>query len=344
MPYLKNAWYAAGWSHELNDAPVALTVHDQPIVLYRSESGEAHALFDTCPHRFAPLSRGRVKGDRIICGYHGLEFNGAGSCVRNPHGKGVVPKALSVPSYPLVERYGMIWVWMGEAEAADPAKLPALPILEDPDFSWVHGSVHVDANYELVIDNLLDLSHVEFLHPFLASEGNSERTAFRAEQKGDEVSSYYDVQGEPVSGLFQLLWEGQEQIANMLAYMHWQAPSYLFLETGMSTGDEVGKSDPRIPTVHLLTPETEDSTRYFWCAGRNKLHEDENISGMLRFGIQTAFENEDEPMIKATRSRMNSNDLFAHRPALLPIDEAGVRARRVLARLIAEEQKSRVAA
>jgi vanillate O-demethylase monooxygenase subunit len=340
--YLRNAWYAAGWSRELGEKPVARTIHDQPIVLFRGEAGAPRALYDSCPHRFAPLSLGTVKGDRIACGYHGLEFDGTGGrCVRNPHGKGAIPAALSVRPYPVAERYGMIWVWMGAFERADPALLPELPILEDPDFSWVHGELHVQANYEMVIDNLLDLTHVEFLHPFLASPGNSERTRFRAEQKGDQVSSYYDIEGEPVSGLFRLLWDGPEESGDMRAYMHWTAPSSLLLETSIHLA---GGAGPRVPTVHLLTPETEDSTHYFWAAGRNCRHGDEQISGMLHFGIQGAFENEDEPMIRAARSRMRSNDLFAHKPALLPIDEGAVRARRIIKRMIETERQAEPAA
>lgn len=338
MPFLQNAWYAAGWSAALLDEPVAITIQNQPLVIYRKEDGTAVALFDSCPHRFAPLSRGKVKGDRIACGYHGLQFDGSGRCVLNPHGRGAVPAALSIRSYPLIERYGMNWVWMGQSDRADASLLPSLPALEDSELSWVYGQLHVVANYELVIDNLLDLSHVEFMHPFLAAEGNSARTLFRAEQSGDLVSAYYDIKGEPVSGLFQLLLTGPETHGDMRAYMHWMAPSNLYLDTGMTVSTEGKASAALIPTVHLLSPESDDTTNYFWAAGRNRCHGDEQISGMLRFGTQNAFENEDEPMIRAVRSRMHSNDLFAHKPALLPIDEAAVRARRVLARLIEEEQ------
>jgi vanillate O-demethylase monooxygenase subunit len=340
MPYLGNAWYAAGWSRDLEEAPIARTIHDQPIVLFRGADGVPSALYDACPHRFAPLSLGKVHGDRISCGYHGLEFDRSGHCVRNPHGKGSIPDALSVRAYPIAEKYGMLWIWMGDAQHADLATLPDLPGLEDPQFSWVHGQLHVSANYELVVDNLLDLSHVEFLHPFLASPGNAERTSFRAKQTEDRVSAFYDVKGEPITALFRILWEGDDAFGDLHAYMHWQAPSNLYLDTGMSPEGKDTSAGALIPTVHMLTPETENSTHYFWAAGRNRCHGNEQVSAMLHFGTQNAFENEDEPMIRAVRSRMTSNDLFAHRPALLPMDEAAVRARRVLSKKIAEENLS----
>ena len=341
MPYLRNAWYAAGWSSELGDTPVARTIHDEPIVLFRGADGVAAALYDACPHRFAPLSRGKVTADGIACGYHGLEFARSGACVRNPHGRGVIPAALSVRAYPVTERHGMTWIWMGEAERADPALLPSLPVMDDPAFSWVYGSLDVSADYELVIDNLLDLTHVEFLHPFLASPGNSQRTRFRAEQAGNRVSAYYDAAGEPISGLFRLLWDGPEETGEFKAYIHWDAPSNLYLANVLHVAERGTADDVRLPTFHLLTPATEDTTHYFWAAGRDRCRDSAEIDGMLRFGIQNAFENEDEPMIRAVRSRMRSNDLFAHKPALLSIDEAAVRARRVLARLIAQEASER---
>ncbi|MXO70057.1 Rieske 2Fe-2S domain-containing protein [Alteraurantiacibacter buctensis] len=335
MPFLFNAWYAAGWSKDIADKAVARTILGEPVVLFRQADGSTSALRDACPHRFAPLSLGRLTGSGVICPYHGLVFDGSGKCVRNPHG--AITGTLAVKSFPTCERYGMVWIWMGDTAQADPASLPPLHRMEREDLSWIHGQLHVDANYELVIDNLLDLSHVEFLHPLLASPGNSARTTFRAEQKDGVVSAYYDVRDEPITGLFQILWTDPAPTATLHAYMHWHAPANLDLDTGMISGEADG--GPKIPTVHLLTPETEHSTHYFWAAGRNREHDNRQVSGMLQFGTQNAFENEDEPMIRAVRSRMTSNDLFSHKPALLPIDKAAVMARRILqARIRAENR------
>lgn len=337
MPFLKNAWYAAGWGKDIVDKPIARTILGEPVVLFRQEDGAVvRALYDACPHRFAPLSLGRLTGDGLACLYHGLQFDGSGKCVRNPHGQGAIPSALSVRSYPTVERFGMVWIWMGDASAADPASLPPLERMERPDLSWIYGQLHVEANYELVTDNLLDLTHVEFLHPLLASPGNSARTTFRAEESDRVISALYDVRDEPITGLFQILWTDAAPTATLHAYMHWHAPANLELDTGMISEEADG--GPKIPTVHLLTPETENSTHYFWAAGRNRQHGNEQVSAMLHFGTQNAFENEDEPMIRAVRSRMRSNDLFSHKPALLPIDKAAVLARRRLLALIQAEE------
>ena len=136
MTYLRNAWYAAAWEDEVGRALFTRRILDEPILMYRKENGEAVALRDVCPHRFAPLNKGKLVGDRVQCGYHGLEFDGTGACVHNPHGNGRIPGTAKVAAYPAVERDGMIWIWMGEAELADPASSPTLAITAKPGARW----------------------------------------------------------------------------------------------------------------------------------------------------------------------------------------------------------------
>ena len=114
--YLRNAWYVAAWSDDLADGGVlGRTILKEPVVLYRKADGNVAALQDRCPHRFAPLSMGKVlNGDRIQCPYHGLEFNSSGTCVLNPHGTKNIPPRARVRSYPVTEKHKAIWIWMGE--------------------------------------------------------------------------------------------------------------------------------------------------------------------------------------------------------------------------------------
>lgn len=343
MTFLRNAWYPAAWSHDLGETALELQILDQMIVVFRGEGGHPKALYDACPHRFAPLSRGKLRDGRIICGYHGLEFDGTGRCVRNPHGNGKTVSALQVRSFPVAERYGMIWVWMGHESLDGSHPLPELPLFDDPELTWVYGQLNVRVNYELVTDNLLDLTHVEFLHPFLASPGNSARTHYHCEQTGDEVRSVYTIKEEPVTGLFQLLWPDAPATANMVADIVWQAPARLSLKTSMGQGESPAAHDPQLVVMHLLVPQGEEATRYFWAAGRNSAKDSENVSAMLKQGTQNAFEFEDEPMIAAVRSRMHSNDLIAHKPAILPFDVGAVRARRIVTRMLDEERAKHAA-
>lgn len=169
--FLHNSWYVAAWAHELGDRPLARTILGEPIVLFRTASGAVGALRDRCPHRHLPLSMGKIVGEDIECGYHGMQFGVGGRCRAIPS-QSLVPPSARVRAYPLREKYGWVWIWMGEADAADEALIPDFSKLTDPAFAAVGKTNHVRASYRLLIDNLLDLSHVGFVHT--STIGNAE--------------------------------------------------------------------------------------------------------------------------------------------------------------------------
>lgn len=165
MTWLRNCWYQAGWNEELDASPsLARTILGVPLVFFRREDGAVLALHDRCPHRFAPLSAGRVEPGRIICGYHGLAFGEDGACVHNPHGP--ITSRISVRAYPAVERHLALWVWMGEPALADPALIPDLSFIDrTPVTARITGHMPTAADYRLLTDNIMDLSHADYLHP-----------------------------------------------------------------------------------------------------------------------------------------------------------------------------------
>ncbi|MEZ5929424.1 MAG: aromatic ring-hydroxylating dioxygenase subunit alpha [Parvularculaceae bacterium] len=338
MTFLKNAWYAAGWEEDLSGDPIARTFLNEPVVLFRDSTGAAVALADRCPHRFAPLSLGKVEGDAIRCPYHGLVFDKGGACVRNPHGKGARPSSLSVRTYPLLTQNGMIWIWMGDKELAGGSRPPAYDFLTDNEHKTLHGSLHVRANYELVTDNLLDLSHAEFLHPFIMPEGVASTIKYSCLVEGDTIGAIHEMPDQDNTPLFRLLMPDVRRIDGR-ANNFWRAPANMYLDVGMRELDSGERRDCAIPQVHLLTPETEFSTHYFWAAARLLAKDDQRVDDAILAGFSNAFENEDEPMIRAVQERMGGVNLFELDPALLPMDEASVRARRELARLIRNEQE-----
>ncbi|MGN6535533.1 MAG: aromatic ring-hydroxylating dioxygenase subunit alpha, partial [Mesorhizobium sp.] len=162
--FLRNCWYVAAWDHEVGRDLKPVRILGEDIVLYRKTDGGAAALEDACPHRKLPLSMGRIKGDDVECGYHGLTFDCTGTCTRVP-GAEKIPHVARVQSYPLVERYGLLWIWMGEAEKADPAKIFQVEHWGDPAWGVNRGeSMTLDCNYLYMTDNLLDPSHVSWVH------------------------------------------------------------------------------------------------------------------------------------------------------------------------------------
>jgi len=340
MSFLRNAWYVAAWPDELGRAPLRRIFLNQPVVMYRTEAGVPVALTDSCPHRFVPLSLGHLEQDDIVCCYHGLRFAPDGQCTLNPHGDGGIPRAARLRAYPLAERHGAVWIWMGDA-AADPARIPDFTILGDAQrFATVQGVMHVAANYQLITDNLLDLSHVQFLHPGLRV-ANPVRQRHEMKQEGDTVWSYFwRDEGEP-NKLLQLLGWPAGQRGDSRAHMRWDAPCLMLLDVGMTGIGQPPEAGMAAPSAHLLTPETETSTHYFWAFMRDTAREDAALSEKIRaLGIQ-AFAMEDKPVIEAQQRNLGGAELMSLGPALLYPDAAAIRARRVLAtRLAAETSQS----
>jgi len=162
--FLRNAWYVAAWDHEVTaDALLGRILLDEPVVLYRTRDRRVVALEDRCCHRHYPLHKGTLTQDCIQCRYHGFTYDGSGRCVRVP-GQSNVPEAARVKSYPVVERYRWVWVWMGDPARADESKIVDFHWLDHPEWRAKGTTFHVKSNYELILENLLDLTHLTFLH------------------------------------------------------------------------------------------------------------------------------------------------------------------------------------
>ena len=162
---LRNAWYIAAWADEIRgERPLARRICNEPIVLFRDGTGRAAALADRCCHRAAPLSMGMIVEDGIQCGYHGLVIDGSGRCVRIP-GQKQIPADARVRSYHVVEKDQLVWVWMGDPAKADAAKIADFPYHNNPG-KWPnkHDVYPIRANYMLMVDNLMDLTHLGYLH------------------------------------------------------------------------------------------------------------------------------------------------------------------------------------
>ena len=164
-PFLMNCWYVAAISTDVKGEELFhRTILNKPVLIYRKMDGTPVAMLDRCPHRFAPLHLGKRVGDDISCLYHALQFDCEGQCTHNPHGNGLIPKAAKVPTFPLMEKYGFIWIWMGD-EAADPGKLPDYgELMSGHPNSVAQTYMHVNANYQLLTDNVMDLSHIDHVH------------------------------------------------------------------------------------------------------------------------------------------------------------------------------------
>ena len=161
--FLRNYWYVAASDHEVERRPVGRIILGEPIVFYRLEDGTPVALEDRCAHRHLPLSMGKLVGDTLQCHYHGLRYDKTGTCVRVP-GQDLIPRSARVKCYPVVERYHWLWIWMGDPALADPDKITDFHWFDDPNWGAKGHYLHVNANWQLIVDNLLDLTHLAFVH------------------------------------------------------------------------------------------------------------------------------------------------------------------------------------
>jgi phenylpropionate dioxygenase-like ring-hydroxylating dioxygenase large terminal subunit len=293
MSFVRNCWYVAAWGRDVQTEPLARIVLGEKIVLFRKENGDVAALADRCPHRLLPLSQGRIRGNSLQCGYHGLTFDSAGLCVDAPT-QDTVPEGACVQAYPAAERLGMVWVWMGDAKKVDTAALYDLPQYHEPTWGVAHGdALHVDASYLLLCDNLCDPTHVNYVHPTTLGNPDIADTPVTYEQTERGVcTSRWTPDAEPV-GFFKAFGSFDGAVDRWQIY-DMQVPSTAIIDFGSAvagTGAEQGRGDGRIQvfSCHFMTPETETSCFDYWLHVRNFSPDDKSIGDAISDQFRIAF-------------------------------------------------------
>lgn len=344
MAFLRNVWYAAGWADEIAAGQMlARQICNEPIVLYRDEEGAPHALFDRCPHRFAPLSMGKLcdGGRSIQCGYHGLRFGVDGRCNHNPHGDGRIPVAAAVKSYPAVERWSLMWIWLGEPDRADPALIPSFPFLDTSEWYVGKAQMEIDANYMLESDNILDLSHIEYLHPGSLGAGQSGEGKTTVTQEGNTVWSRRFIRNEILPPfLYQATGLPDQAPCDRWLDVRWDAPSYMYLQADIAPAGTPREQGILTPQVHLFTPASDGKTCYFYALALPKALGDWASEAAQRnvAGLRGPFLHEDKPMVEAQQRAIGNRSFWDMNPVLLDVDAPAVRARRVLEQMLAAER------
>jgi vanillate O-demethylase monooxygenase subunit len=328
----------AAWADKVGaDAMLARRLLDEPIVLSRDGDGKPYALFDRCPHRFAPLSVGHRESDGITCAYHGLGFGTDGGCVRNPHG--AVTRALRVKSYPVVEAHRALWIWMGDPALADPATIRDLSFLADaPNTAFNKGYLLGEGHYQLFVDNILDLSHTDYLHPETLGGGSITRTPAEIEERtdGSIFVAWHPMNEVPIPLVADRLPEGVTRVDSWTE-VEWSAPGVMKLVNGMVPAGTPRAEGGNAINVHIFTPETASTTHYFFASTRDFRVDDADYNELTRQTRARIFSTEDEPMIAAQQSRIGDSDFWSLKPALLKIDKGAVLVRRRMDAMIAGE-------
>ncbi|MGB7321802.1 MAG: aromatic ring-hydroxylating dioxygenase subunit alpha [Albidovulum sp.] len=294
--FLRNCWYVAGWSKDYGRELKAETYLGENIVIYRRDDGAAVALENACPHRKLPLSDGKLVGDTVECGYHGLTFDCSGACVAAPTQQGQIPRRAVVRSYPVVDRYRLLWIWMGDPALADPDLIFPIENFDDPTWGYTDGGVlDIDCNYLWVCDNLLDPSHVAWVHvtSFAGAGTDEEPLSVEKTDRGVIVSRW--IYGKPPSPYYAGLVKF-DGVCDRLQHYEMCLPAiglnksiYTPPGTGGPDKEPVEKTFINI-SYNFMTPIDEDRSRYFWFQHRNTDPDNKEMSETMNAGAHMAFE------------------------------------------------------
>lgn len=343
--FLRNTWYVVTPGSDLKEGEIMhRTILNEPIAFYRKEDGGVAAIRDVCPHRFVPLSMGTLHpGDRVQCIYHGLEFGADGKCLKNPHGSKKVSDALNLPSYTVVEKHKLMWIWMGD-RTPEPDKIPDYSCLDGtPELHVTRfGYLNVKSHYQLLVDNLLDLSHISFTHAGILGNADTAETDPEVIVDGDTVTVARNTPDAETPGILKMMTNDAELQArgDQWQAITWFPASNLRLEFGASKVGEPKETGTGYMALHWLTPETDRTTHYYYCAARWNVMTDDKRNAELRdliYKMRTfAFADQDVPVIEAQQISMDSLSEEPN-PQLLSIDAGPNQYEKILDRLIAEE-------
>lgn len=337
--FLENAWYVAAIDREVGRKPLARTLLGKAVVLYRKEDGTPVALEDRCCHRHVPLSLGVVVGDDLRCGYHGLRFDASGACVEIP-GQANIPTQARVRSYPVVERWHWLWVWMGDPAKADPARIPDWWWADHPEWACTHPDVvHVKCHYQLVNDNVLDVSHLQYVHA--SSIGTSAITEFpvKTERDGDTVRMTRWIIDRPAPPMYAKFGGFTANVDRWQIVEH-VPPCYSVNFAGCAPHGSGAPEGDRSQGIELMalsapTPETESTTHYFFAFPRSFSLGDPEVERMFAVDFVRVFM-EDVTIFEA---QQRSIDRHPGAPSIdIRVDGAPLAARRLLSGMIAAER------
>ena len=343
--FVRNAWYVAAWDHEITRSLKRRIILEQPVLLYRKDDGTAVALEDRCCHRQAPLSMGRLIGNVVKCPYHGLEFDATGKCVKVPS-QDVIPGNARVRAYPVVEKNHWIWLWTGDPARADPNLIEDFHFLDDPAWRYGGNYLHVEANYLLLVENLLDTTHLPFLHPNTLGTDAFARSEFEVSRLGDRITVARWLMNELPAPFHKQMGDFPDGVkVDRWQVAHYAPPAFVKLDVGSAPVGAGARGCDRSKfmgmwNLNAITPETEKTAHYFFAQAYNFKLDERWISDMLAKQVHDIFL-EDMAMVKAQQRNM---DLGSSPVVGLGQDKAWMAMRGIVERLVKEEQQQAKAA
>jgi vanillate O-demethylase monooxygenase subunit len=275
----------------------------------------------------------------LRCGYHGLLFDASGQCINIP-GQTLIPPLAKVKSYPVRERYDLVWVWMGDA-AADESRLPTVEKFGDPGWALLeNGYQHHAANYRIEIENLMDPAHTTFLHKLTIGNPAAKNVPVQVNRDDRSITAYRWIENTPPSPFDRQSHDFGDALVDRLQSFSFALPCTSFVEicampAGLEKTDENKNLGLRSFSYKFLTPQDERHTHFFWLHLRNHRVGDPAFDQQLRASLEKTFV-EDNAMASAIQIEQERSERRQY--IALEIDRAPLMALRLIDKMIVQER------
>jgi vanillate O-demethylase monooxygenase subunit len=335
MEYARNIWYPLTWSRDVERDLVSRRIVGLDVVLFRQMSGAITVMLDLCPHRLLPLSMGRLDGDRIECGYHGMTFDSSGRCVRIP-GQAAPGANTLARTFPAAERLGMVWVWLGDADVADESLIFDLPQHDMPGWRTTYGdALPIATHYLNLADNLCDPAHVSFVHTSTLGNAASEDIPIHHETTVDGIVVWRWIHDAPPIPLFAKYGNFAGHV-DRWHYYHYHAPCIAVIDFGSAPAGEIADEGARgqglqIFSTHFITPIDDNHCVQHWMHSRNFTIHDDDLSASMSADFRIAYD-EDKVILEAIQAREDAYPDF--RRNRIAIDAPALKMRRKVRAMI----------
>lgn len=341
---VRNRWYIAAFSKEITREPIERTFLGKPVALYRKEDGTPVAMYGLCPHRYYPLAKGKVEGDALKCGYHGFTFDADGSCISIPSQEAA--GKFCQPTYQIVERGPLCWIWMGDEDKSDDVAIPPYEDFGLDQSGWCYSSenyFHLQGRAQLLVDNLMDLTHLPYIHHHLPGGDTMAKTVL---DTLDRPHSYqvYRKGKVPFNPFFKIIFGADasfEGLSDFTQLSDFYGPELirtsLPVMADIKIGEPISDDHRQLYILHGVTPETETSTHYFGFATRN-FRVDEAAVGEFWLQSDSEIRQQDVDAINRVEERLEYG-AENQKELLVVSDRPAIKVRKRINSMLAAENK-----
>jgi phenylpropionate dioxygenase-like ring-hydroxylating dioxygenase large terminal subunit len=338
-PLIKNCWYVLDRSEEVGSELKNRMIINQDLVYFRTAEGLVTALQNRCAHRCFPLHRSTLhENDTIQCGYHGLTYNADGKCVQIPSAMDLNPSFISVQKYPVVERTPMIWVWAGDADKADESLIPKYNWINEENWGYGGGYYHVKGNYLAIHENLMDITHFQYLHGAALGTPKHAEAIIEVTVEGNTVDNYRVNEGEPVPELHKKATGLNDVPITRHAHSIFVNPG--FHDAVGLFEDKQGSNNGRIEysphILHFMTPETQYTSHYWWLFARDFAAPDAKLDQWYSDVTGQVFE-EDIDAVEWIEDQWANDKRPGFSESHVPSDEGALKMRKIVHQLAMDE-------